>query len=153
MIDMDELVGDDDFFQPMTVWRRQITYDSNGSEVLVPTLISPAPLGSIQSGANPEMLRQANLTTVEDLITIYTAFRLYREGDFTSATGPLPVGPVATDSYGNAILPDDLERFKSDTVVFQGDVYQVFLVQDWTTYGAGFVEALARKVNRGQVAQ
>lgn len=153
MIDMDELVGDDDFFQPMTIWRRQITYDTNGAEIIVPTLISPAPLGSIQSGANPEMLRQANLTTVEDLITIYTAFRFYREGEFTSGTGPLPFGPVATDTYGNAIEPTDLERFKSDTVVFQGDVYQVFLVQDWTTYGAGFVEALARKVSRGQVAQ
>lgn len=152
MIDMDELVGDDDFFQPMTVWRRPITYDTNGAEVIAPTLISPAPLGSIQSGANPEMLRQANLTTVEDLITIYTAFRLYREGEFTSATPPI-IGPIATDTYGNAIEPSDLQRYKADTVVFQGDVYQVFLVQDWTAYGAGFVGALARKVSRGQLAQ
>lgn len=153
MIDMDDLLGDDDFFQPMTIWRRRITYDTNGAEVIVPTVIIPSPLGSIQSGANPEMLRQANLTTVEDLITIYTAFRLYREGEFTSATPPSPIAPVATDAYGNAVLPSDLVRYKADAVVFQGDVYQVFLVQDWTAYGAGFVEALARKVSRGQVAQ
>lgn len=153
MIDMDELIGDDDFFQPLTIWRRLITHDTDGKEVIVPTLISPAPLGSIQSGANPEMLRQANLTTVEDLITIYTAFRFYREGEFTSTTGPLPFGPVATDTYGNAIEPTDLDRFKADTVVFQGDVFQVFLVQDWTTYGAGFVAALAHRVSRGQVAK
>ncbi|MBY0393094.1 MAG: hypothetical protein K2Q27_07500 [Novosphingobium sp.] len=153
MIDMDDLIGDDDFFQPMTIWRRRITYDTNGSEVVVPTVIIPNPLGSIQSGANPEMLRQANLTTAEDLITIYTAFRLYREGEFISDTPPPIIGPVAADVYGNAIEPSDLERYKADTVVFQGDVYQVFLVQDWTAYGAGFVEALARKVSRGQVAQ
>lgn len=153
MIDMDDIIGDDDFFQPMTIWRRQITYDVNGIEVTVPTQISPSPLGSIQSGANPEMLRQADLTTAEDIITIYTSFRLYREGEATSVTPPLPFGSIATDLYGNAVLPGDLTQFKSDTIVFQGDVYQVFLVQDWTSYGAGFIEALARKVSRGQVAQ
>lgn len=153
MIDMDDLVGDEDFFQPMTIWRRRVTHDTGGKEVVVPVVIIPNPLGSIQSGANPEMLRQANLTTAEDLITIYTAFRLYREGECTSSTPPPVIGPAATDAYGNVIEPNDLQRYKADTVVFQGDVYQVFLVQDWTAYGAGFVEALARKVSRGQVAQ
>ena len=153
MLDMDDLIGDPDFFQPMTIWRRQITYGGNGVETAAPALINPAPLGSIQSGANPEMLRQADLTSVENLITIYTDCRLYAEGASTSATPPLPFGPVQTDLYGNAVIPTDLVQFKSDIVVFLGDVYEVFLVQDWTTYGAGFIAALARKVSRGQVAQ
>ena len=33
MIDLDDLIDDDDFFQPMTVWRRQKTYDANGLPV------------------------------------------------------------------------------------------------------------------------
>lgn len=153
MLDMDDLIGDDDFFQPMTIWRRQITYAGNGVETTAPSLITPSPLGSIQSGANPEMLRLADMTSVENLITIYTDFRLYTEGTSSSATPPLPFGPVQTDIYGNAVIPTDMVQFKSDIVVFLGDIYEVFLTQDWTTYGEGFVEALARKVSRGQVAQ
>lgn len=151
MIDMDDLLGDDDFFQEMTVYRRQIGYAGNGAPQWTPELISPAPSASIQSGANPETVRDQNLATTAGLITIYTDFRLMSEGDTVGLTQN-PEATATTDAYGNPILPPGVVQFKPDIVVYHGDPYEVFLVQDWTDYGAGFIQALARKVSSAQTA-
>lgn len=151
MIDMDDLLGDSDFFQPMDVWRRAITFDNNGNPVDSGSWVAPRPLASLQSGANPELARLVDMTSTSNLITIYTSFSLYSEGD-TLGAGEDPQGTVATDSYGNPILPPGFQQFRSDTVMYHGDPYQVFLVQDWTDYGSGFVAALARKITMGQAS-
>lgn len=149
MIDMDDLIGDEDFFQPMTVWRRRIAYDGNGSPEWVPILVAPAPSGSIQSGANPELLRQQDMASTANMITIYTGFRLLCEGDTDGAI----IGPEAiaeTDDYGNQITPNCPTQFKADIVMYHGSPYEVFLVNDWTDYGDGFVAAIARMVSSAQ---
>ncbi len=151
MIDMDDLVGDLDFFQPMTVYRRQISYASSGAPQWTPVPVTPTPAASIQSGANPETVRDQNLSTTAGLITIYTGFRLMSEGDTTGLTQS-PEGIAATDAFGNPILPPDVAQFKPDIVMYGGDPYEVFLVQDWTAYGNGFIQALARKVSSAQTA-
>ena len=148
MIDMDDLVGDPDFFQPMTVYRRLISY-SAGQPVWTPTLIAPTPNASIQSGANPELLREADRATTANLITIYTDFRLACEGD-TSGYVQNPEAIAATDRWGNQVLPAGAEQAKSDIVMYKGTPFEVFLVNDWTDYGNGFGCAIARQISSGQ---
>lgn len=149
MIDMDDLLGDPDFFQPMTVYRRAVSYGTDGVPTWMPTLIDPTPSASIQSGANPELLRQTDLATTANLITIYTDFRLASEGD-TSGYVQNPEATATTDSYGNQILPAGISHLKADIVMYKGSPYEVFLVNDWTDYGAGFVAAIARMVSSAQ---
>lgn len=148
MIDMDDLVGDPDFFQPMTVYRRVVTMPA-GLPVWTPTLVVPSPSASIQSGANPELLREADRATTGNLITIYTDFRLATEGD-TSGYTQNPEAIATTDRWGNQSLPDGVTQTKADIVMYKGTPYEVFLVNDWTDYGAGFVCAIARQISSGQ---
>ena len=144
MIDMDDLVGDPDFFQPMTVYRREIVY-TNGKPSWTPIVWSPSPSASIQSGANPELLREQDRATTANMITVYTDFRLVCEGDTWGGTTD-PEAVAETDAFGNEILPN-ATQFKPDIVFYKGTPYEVFLVNDWTDYGAGFVTAIARQVS------
>lgn len=145
MIDLDDLIDDDDFFQTMTVWRRQKTYDANGLPVDNFSFIQPQPSGSIQSGANPELLRQADMATTADCVTVYSAFRLFSEGD-TFGNPPRPDGLAQTDDLGNPITPSGATEYRPDVVMYKGNPYEVFLVNDWTDYGAGFVAAIAKRI-------
>lgn len=149
MIDMDDLVGDDDFFQAMTVYRRAVSYNGSGAPVWTPVLIAPSPLASIQSGANPETVRDQNLATTANMITVYTDFRLMSEGDTFGLTQN-PEATATTDAFGNQILPYGVMTYKPDIIMYHGDPFEVFLVQDWTDYGAGFIQALARKISSAQ---
>ena len=68
MIDVDDLVEDPDFAQPMTVYRRKYTTGAN----YIIGLVTPNPWGSIQSGANPELVRGSDFAVAGNLITIHT---------------------------------------------------------------------------------
>lgn len=151
MIDLDDLIGDDMFFEPMTVWRRQVVYDANGKPSDLFAFVDPQPFGSVQSGANPDLVRGTDYATSAALITVYTAFRLYREGDMTG-TAPTPDGQVPTDSYGNALIAAGAGEYRADVIMFHGDPYEVFLVNDWTDYGTGFVQAVAHKITASSAA-
>ena len=150
MIDMDDLVGDPDFFKPVSVYRRVVSY-VDGQPVWTPTLVAPSPSASIQSGANPELLREADRATTANLITIYTDFRLAAEGD-TSGYTQNPEATATVDRWGNQVLPVGAEQTKADIVMYHGTPFEVFLVNDWTDYGAGFVCAIARQISSGQAA-
>lgn len=152
MFGMDELMGDRDFFMPMQVWRRTITYDPVGNAVDTGSFISPAPYGCIQSGANPEVLRQADMAVAENLISIVTSFRLTGDGDKTNEGAPQVVAQPAADLYGNIAVATGRIEYRADVILWRGDPFEIVLVQDWTHAGNGFVEAVARKVSRGQAA-
>ena len=48
------------------------------------------------------------------------------------------------------MLPAGAEQAKSDIVMYKGTPFEVFLVNDWTDYGNGFVCAIARQISSGQ---
>lgn len=148
---MDDLIGDDDFFQPMAVYRRAIQIGKDGKEATTPNQIVPSPSGSIQSGANPELLRLPDMATSANMITIYTDFRLLCEGD-TFGYRQNPEALAQTDAFGNQITPFGSGKVKADIVVYHGTPFEVFLVQDWTDYGAGFIAAVARQISSAQAA-
>ena len=85
------------------------------------------------------------MATSADLITVYTAFSLFCEGDATNAPQN-PQGAVQTDGFGNAITPARAVEYRADVIMHHGMPYEVFLVNDWTDYGAGFIAALARRI-------
>lgn len=152
MIDLSDLCDDPDFGQPLSIVRRleMVGYDGVTRSQSAP--ITPAPYGSIQSGANPTLLRTSDMATVGKIITVYTKFRLREEG---SAAGYATNadGSYQRDAYGNPIPgPGGLTVTQADVVYYLGDPYQVLQVQDWTGFGAGFVEAICSQVNMGQAA-
>lgn len=145
MIDLSDLCDDPDFAQPLMIVRRVETVGSNGVATGTPTTVSPAPMGSVQSGANPDLLRGTDLATADNLITVYTKFRLRMEGSTTNYSG-------STDAYGNPVPGVGSQTFQADIVYYNGDPYQVIALQDWAAYGAGFVAAICKQVNSGQAA-
>lgn len=152
MIDIDDLMGDPDFGGVMTVYRRQRITGSNGIATATPVPIDPAPWASIQSGANAELLRQSDYATAANVITVYTEFRLMESGSASGLDNLGPEGKATVDDYGNQILPPSATAFMADIVMYHGDPYEVFLVQDWSDYGQGFIEALCRKVTASEAA-
>lgn len=149
MIDMDDLIGDSDFFQGIVVYRRPQTIGSNGLVSGAPVAIDPSPTGSVQSGANPDLLRTMDYAVTADVITVYTDFQLLQSGT-TFGVAQNPTATATTDAYGNQILPDGAEAYQADIVFWHGDPYEVILVQDWSDYGAGFVEAVCAKISSAQ---
>lgn len=149
MIDMDDLMGDPDFFQEIIVYRRQQNISDGGVVFGDPVQILPSPFGSIQSGANPELLRGTDYAVSSDMITVYTDFLLLESGT-TSGQRQNATGTASTDAYGNQILPLGAGAFQADIVFWHGDPYEVFQVQDWADYGAGWIEAVCVKVSSAQ---
>lgn len=147
MIDVDDIVEDPDFAQPMVVYRRKYTI---GPAYII-GLVKDAPWGSIQSGANKDLVRQSDLATTDQLITIYSKFRFLPEGA-TYNVNQAPEAKAVTDAYGNQILGSDVLKFKADIVMWHGDPYEVFMVQDWSDYGTGFTNVICRKISMGEAA-
>ena len=141
MIDIDDIIEDPDFAQPITIYRRQY-----GAPL---GLITPQPWGSIQSGANKDLVRGSDFSVTDKFITVYARFRFLPEGA-TFNLNSAPLGLAVTDAYGNQVLPSDYVRFMADVVFWHGDPYEVFSLQDWTDYGVGYVAVVCRKITMGE---
>jgi hypothetical protein len=141
MIDVDDIVEDPDFAQAMTIYRRQ--YDAPLG------IINPKPWGSIQSGANKDLIRGSDFSSTDKLITVYSRFRFLPEGA-TFNLNSAPIGTAITDAFGNQILPTGYARFKADIVFWHGDPYEVFSIQDWSDYGQGYTAVVCNKITMGE---
>lgn len=114
-LDVSELMTDPDFVDVLVVYRRLARTNIHGRIDKEEIKIVPNPIGSIQPGANPDMIRGTDVSMADDLITIFTNFRLQ---GITTRTIP-------------------------DIVVYNGARYVVKLVNDWSAWGAGWVMAIA----------
>ena len=145
MIDVDDIIEDPDFAQPMTVYRRQYT---SGASYTV-GVMSPNPWGAIQSGINKDLLRTSDYATTDKFITVYTKFPFLAEGS-TFNVNQAPEAKAVTDIYGNQIVQAGSVKFKADIVFWHGDPYEVFAIQDWTDYGTGYVAVACRKISMSE---
>jgi hypothetical protein len=142
MIDLSAMLSDSDFCEPLAIYNRAQTIGENGVATSTSTPVSPAPYGSVQSGANPELIRGTDYATAGNLITVYTKQRL-RAADMATQ-----VSQTSTDAFGNPLpLP---AGNMADVIVYRGNTYEVMQLQDWTAYGAGFVSAICRQVTSDQ---
>lgn len=100
-----------------TVLRRLEVVGQNGvSTVRVETV--PNVAGSVQPTGDSSLLREEALDAGAKTIKVVTPFRLR--------------GPSQTTGTAN---------YKPDQILWRGDAYEVRVLDDWTEYGGGFVEA------------
>lgn len=116
LLDVSEVLSDPLFTEPMNVYRRTETVGSNGRTVITRTRVRPVPTGVIMPkdsviGGNA-IQRNPDEQHRGSALLIYTQFRL---------RGPSP-------------------GFQPDVVVWNGDDYVVTLVNDYSHYGAGYIQ-------------
>jgi hypothetical protein len=121
-IDVSDLLGDPDFIDTFTVLRRQETTNNSGESTLAITTYPtppdlPQPYGAVFPTGDNKLVRQQDFTTQSSTITVITQFRLRG----------------SSKSGGS--------EFQPDIVVWNGGNYVVSNVNEYTQYGAGFIEA------------
>lgn len=120
-IDVTDILVDIDIADSQfTVIRRQEVVNNFGETTLVTTTYPPTlpqPIGAIYPTGDNKLQRKEDFTSQSDTITVVTQFRLRG----------------ASKSGGN--------KFQPDIVVWNGNNYVVSNVNEFTQYGAGFIEA------------
>lgn len=116
-IDVSDLLLDADIAgQIFGVIRRQETVGANGVSTVAATNLTA--VGSITPTGDNSLLREEAFQTGAKTIKVITPFRLRG---------------ASKDAGGNSFQPD--------IVVWNGDNFLVRIVNDWTPFGAGFIEA------------
>lgn len=105
-----------------SVIRRQQVVGNNGRVTPTETTI-PGLFGPVYPSTPDELRMLADLATNEKAITVLTAFALRGESEVSG-----------TD-------------FMPDIVVWRGDNFKVAKVQDYSSYGPGFVMALCTSID------
>lgn len=122
-IDVSDLLDDPDVAgESFSVIRRQEVVGTNGVATLTPVTYpqagQPPIVGSITPTGDNSLVRAEAYTTQSNTIEVITPFRL---------RGP------SKDTGGNSFQPD--------IVLWKGNHYEVKTLNEWTSYGAGFVGA------------
>jgi len=133
-IDVSDLLFDSDIAgESFIVIRRQEIVGDNGVSVLTATslpLPGDAPIvGSITPTGDNSLVRQEAYQTQANTILVITPFRL---------RGP------SKDSGGASFQPD--------VVVWNGNHFVVKTLNEWTSFGAGFVEAECSSIDLIELA-
>lgn len=122
LIDVNELLDDPDFCDPMTYDRRTQVVGNNGRATF--TTVAGTPLvGSVQPGGSDLLTRVPNAANPTDWIRVYTATKL--------------------------IPHDEDSGIYGDVINWDGRRFQVRVADDWSPYGAGYVKALAELIPAG----
>jgi hypothetical protein len=122
IVDVTDILIDTDVAgQEFVVIRRQETVNANGESVWTSHKI-PA-VGSIQPSGAQDLLREDGFDSQAQSIKVVTMFRL-----FGVTRGP---GVV---------------RFKPDIIVWANVYYEITSPNDWSAFGAGFIEADATSI-------
>ncbi len=121
-LDVTDVLLDPMFCAPLVV-KRRVQGLVKGRTQLQVTVVDPAPVGVILPMGG-ELSRGPDMQTMPRRIEIHTPFRLRSESKKADGT----------------------EDFQPDIVTFNGDDYQVVLVDDLSQYGAGFIRAEAETV-------
>lgn len=118
MLDVMDVLLDPDFCEELTIQRRQQGTDAKGRAALTVTTIDPKPFGVVEPVADQPMVRGPDQQNLPRLLSVHTPFRL---------RGP------SRDGAG--------VDFQPDLIIWNGDPYVVNKVQDYSHYGAGWVQA------------
>jgi len=105
-----------------TVLRRREVVSQNGVSTVQVNEV-PDVLGSVQPTGDNSLIREESLDAQAKTIKVITTFRLR--------------GPSQTTSEA---------EYKPDQIVWRGDTYEVKVLDDWTEYGGGMVEAECSQV-------
>jgi galactose-6-phosphate isomerase len=122
-IDVSDLLFDSDIAgEAFSVIRRQEVVGGNGVATLTVTTLplagDPAIVGSVTPTGDNSLVRAEAYSTQSNTIKVITEFRL---------RGP------SKDAAG--------QSFQPDIVLWNGNHFVVSTLNEWTSYGAGFVEA------------
>ena len=122
LVDVNDLLVDPDIAgQLFTVLRRQQQVNNFGEMTWLTQRI-PA-VGSIQPTGDNQLIRQEGADAQADTIQIVTSFRL----------------------RGVASGPNNTQ-FKPDMILWQGNFYEVFVINSWSDFGRGLIDATATSV-------
>lgn len=117
-IDISDLTLDSDIAgETFTVLRRQQVMQTNGVPLITTTLHDA--VGAIFPAGDNTLVRQEAFEHQQNAVKVITTFRL--RGASRSANG-------------DQFLPDLIQRAN-------GDTYIVHALNEWTKFGAGFIEA------------
>lgn len=111
-IDVSDILLDPDFCELLTVTRRAETM-VKGRSTTTPTTISPQPVGVVIPQNDSPMMRGPDQQNLPRLIQVHTPFRLR--------------GASA--------------GYQPDLITWKGADYVVNKVQDFSSYGGGFIQA------------
>lgn len=128
-IDVSDLLLDPDFAEALTIQRRAQTL-LKGRASVSPVTISPAPYGVVIPQNDAPMLRGPDQQTLPQLIQVHTQFRLR--------------GPSKDPATGDAYQPD--------LIIWQGTTFVVNKVQNFSRFGAGFIQADCSSINQTDTA-
>jgi galactose-6-phosphate isomerase len=133
-IDVSDLCDDPDIAgEAFSVIRRQEVVGPNGVSTLTLTTFpqpgDPAIAGSVTPTGDNSLVRAEAYTTQSNTIKVITAFRL---------RGP------SKDGAGKSFQPD--------IVVWNGNHFVVSTLNEWTSFGGGFVEAECTQIDFNPLA-
>lgn len=122
-LDVTDLLFDQDLADTFSVQRRQQAVNSWGETTTSVTVFEDLS-GAVYPTGNNSLVKQAAFETQAETITVVTTFRLRG---------------VSQDSSQQAFLPD--------LVLWQGNQYLVSMVNDYSQYGQGFIQAECASTN------
>jgi galactose-6-phosphate isomerase len=133
-IDVSDLCDDPDIAgDAFSVIRRQEVVGPNGVSTLVLTILpqpgAPAIVGSVTPTGDNSLVRAEAYTTQSNTIRVITRFRL---------RGP------SKDGAG--------QSFQPDIVLWKGSHFVVSMLNEWTSFGAGQVEAECTSIDFSPMA-
>jgi hypothetical protein len=117
-LDVSDVLLDPDFAEQLAIQRRTQTM-VKGRPSMTTATISPAPWGAVIPQNDVPMQRGPNQQHLPRLLQVHTQFRLRG---------------ASKDPDTGADLPPDL-------IVWNGDTFIVNKVQDFSRFGAGFIQA------------
>lgn len=119
-LDVSEILADSDFVDDFQVVRSQRSVNAQGLTVDTPGVYFT--FGNVQPTPDSTLRRLPEAERIGDFMTVVTQFQLRA---LTSTTAP-------------------------DQVVWNGRNYRVMVVNDWSNYGRGFVQAVCKSVSMAQ---
>lgn len=113
----DVLLSLDIAAQSFSVVRRQETVNDFGEGVKGATVLGPF-IGACQPLGDNSLLREESYTTGKNGLTVWSPFRLF-----------------------SASRKADGTTYQPDLILFDGNYYIVRVLNEWTQWGEGFVQA------------
>lgn len=117
LVDVTELLSDPDFVEDFTVVRSTRTMDQHGRVVDLPGQFST--YGSVQPTSGSTLMLLPEAERIGGFITVVTMFPLIALSDSTAP----------------------------DRIIWHNKTYQVKMLNDWSEYGQGFVQAVCELIN------
>jgi hypothetical protein len=122
LIDVTELLYDPDIAgQGFTVIRRQEIVNNFGESVVIEQRI-PGLAGSVQPSGDNSLIREDAYDAQADSIHVACVFRL------------------------RGVAQVNNTRFKPDIILWNGNTYEVMVVNSWDQFGQGFIDAEATSI-------